>query len=65
MSQYKQHASPQNLHPVSVAKPMPIEESPEDLNSIREKIKTARAFLKVVEYPWGVEFDVVEAGGRR
>jgi len=64
MSQYK-HASPQNLHPLSVARPVPIEESPEDLDSIRESIKTGRAFLRVVEYPWGVEFDVVNVEGRQ
>jgi hypothetical protein len=53
------------LPSVSVTKPVPIEESPEDLDSVREKIKTGQAFLKVVEYPWGVEFDVISAGGRQ
>jgi len=64
MSQYKRVSS-LGLPSVSVTKPVPIEESPEDLDSVREKIKTGQAFLKVVEYPWGVEFDVISAGGRQ
>jgi len=49
---------------VSLTRPVSIEESMEDLDSIREKIRTGQAFLKVVQYPWGVEFDVcyVEGG---
>jgi len=43
---------------------VPIDSS-EDLDSIREKIRTGHAFLKVVEYPWGVEFDVVNVEGTR
>ena len=35
----------------------------DDINSISEKIGSGRAFLKVVAYPWGVEFEVCEAEG--
>jgi hypothetical protein len=62
MSQY-QHANTRNLASVSVTRPVPIDESPEDLDLIREKIRTGRAFLKVVEYPWGIEFDVINVEG--
>jgi len=64
MSQYK-HANTRSLASVSVTKPASIDESPEGLDSIRAKIRTGKAFLEVVEYPWGVEFDVVDAEGER
>jgi hypothetical protein len=35
----------------------------EDINSISEKIGSGRAFLKVVAYQWGVEFEICEAEG--
>jgi len=64
MSQYK-HANTRSLVSVSVTRPVSIDESPEDLDSIRGKIRTGKAFLKVVEYPWGVEFDVIDVEGTR
>jgi len=63
MSQY-QHANTRSLASVSMTRSVPIDSS-EDLDSIREKIRTGHAFLKVVEYPWGVEFDVVNVEGTR
>ena len=50
---------------VSVTRPVSIEESVENLDSIREEIRTGQAFLKVVQYPWGVEFDVCDVEGGR
>ena len=50
---------------VSVTRPVSIEESVDNLDSIREKIRTGQAFLKVVQYPWGVEFDVWNVEGGR
>jgi hypothetical protein len=35
----------------------------EDARSVSEQIGSGRAFLKVVAYPWGVEFDVCEVEG--
>jgi len=64
MSQYK-HASARSLASVSVTRPVPIDESPENLDSIREKIRTGQAILEVVAYPWGINFDVVNAEGRQ
>jgi len=58
MSQYK-HANTRSLASVSMTGPVPIDESPEDLDTIRGKIRAGQAFLKVVEYPWGIEIDVV------
>ncbi|HYA56115.1 MAG TPA: hypothetical protein VED22_04875 [Nitrososphaerales archaeon] len=64
LSQYMR-ANTQSLASVSVARQAPIGESPEDLDAIRERIRRGQALLKVVEYPWGVEFDVVNVEGRR
>jgi hypothetical protein len=61
MSKHEQTRTP-SLTSVRVAKRMPIE-AREDLESVREKIMAGQAFLRVVEYPWGVEFDVYETGG--
>jgi hypothetical protein len=63
MSQYEQ-ARKQSLASVWVARPVPIE-SQGDVESVHERIMAGRAFLKVVEYPWGIEFDVCDAEGRR
>lgn len=46
---------------VWVAKPRHVDEMEADVDSISERIGSGRAFLKVVAYPWGVEFDVCEA----
>jgi hypothetical protein len=34
----------------------------DDIDSLPDKITSGRTFLKVVAYPWGVEFDVCEGG---
>jgi hypothetical protein len=64
MSQHE-HANSRSQASVSLMRLEPIDERPEDLDSIREKIRMGQAFLKVVEYPWGVEFDVVSVEGRQ
>ena len=46
-----------------IAKPLHIEEIPEEINDLSDKISSGRTFLKVVAYPWGVEFDVCEGEG--
>ncbi len=46
-----------------VARPVPIDETPDDIDSIQERIRAGRAYLKVSEYPWGVEFDVCDVEG--
>jgi len=48
-----------------LTRPASIDNSSESLDSIRKKIRTGHAFLRVVEYPWGVEFDVVNVEGTR
>jgi hypothetical protein len=64
MSQHERSAT-QSLAPVWRAKPVPIDESLEDLEAVRQMIETGRAILEVVEYPWGVEFDVSEVRSQR
>jgi hypothetical protein len=41
-----------------IAKPLHIDEIQEGINDFPDKITSGRTFLKVVAYPWGVEFDV-------
>ena len=48
---------------VRVLRPGHIEGMEDAVDSISEKIGSGRAFLKVVAYPWGVEFDVCSAEG--
>ena len=62
MSQQQRMAA-RTLDSVRVTRPVPIE-GPEDLEAVRRSIESGRAFLRVVEYPWGVEFDVSEVEGR-
>ena len=50
---------------VWVADSTPIGEQDNDVSSAAERIKAGQAFLKVVAYPWGVEFDVCEKEGGR
>lgn len=54
------------MSPVSVmaTRPVPIDRE-DDVDSLREKIRSGRAYLKVSAYPWGVEFDVLEVEGSR
>lgn len=47
---------------VCVAEPMPIQKS-EDLDAVGQRIMGGQAYLKVVEYPWGLEFDICKAEG--
>jgi hypothetical protein len=47
---------------VWIAKPRHIDGA-EDVSSVSEEIGSGRAFLKVVAYPWGVEFDVCSKEG--
>jgi len=45
------------------AKPVHIEDMPEDSIPVSGKISSGQAFLKVVAYPWGVEFDICDGEG--
>jgi hypothetical protein len=48
-----------------VADPLHIDEIQEDVKDLPARINSGRTFLKVVAYPWGVEFDVCEGGEER
>ena len=43
-----------------VARPIHIQDVQEKINDLPDKLSSGRTFLKVVAYPWGVEFDVCE-----
>ena len=45
---------------VWIARPVPIDRRFDDIGLVRERIQAGQAYLKVVAYPWGVEFDVCE-----
>ena len=47
------------------APPLHIEDLSETVESLSDKIESGEAFLKVVAYPWGVEFDVCDSGVTR
>ena len=64
MTQYERADAPRSPM-VSVTRPVPLDEGREDLDAVREMIRTGQAFLKVVQYPWGVEFDVCDMEGRK
>ena len=63
MSQHERSAR-RSLASLQVAKLVPFE-GLEDLDTVRQMIENGRALLRVVEYPWGVEFDVSEVGSEK
>ena len=50
---------------VRLAKPVHVEDLADQAHTLSEKISSGQAFLKVVAYPWGVEFDVCDGGRPR
>jgi len=48
------------LNESQTVRSVPIEIAQGDIDSITEKIHSGKALLRVVAYPWGVEFDVCE-----
>lgn len=63
MSQHECIAA-RSLASAWVARPAAVDEGMGDLESVRRRIEAGHAFLKVVEYPWGVEFEVSEVGSQ-
>lgn len=51
-----QHQTDRSKEAVSV----PIDMMYDEIDSLPEKIRSGKAVLEVVAYPWGVEFDVCE-----
>ncbi len=49
---------------VQGTKPKHVEDMGEDVSKLSEMISSGRTFLKVVAYPWGVEFDVCDWEGQ-
>jgi hypothetical protein len=49
-------------HPVAIAEPAQLDGAPGGFDDAAAKIREGRAFLKVVAYPWGVDFDLCEVG---
>lgn len=60
-----EHANARSMASVSTWRSVRIDGISESLGSVLEEKSTGRTFLKVVEYPWGVEFDVVDVEGAR
>lgn len=54
------------MNELKMSQTRPVEELKDDMAAVSESIKSGRAFLKVVAYPWDVEFDVcdIEEGSR-
>lgn len=53
-----EHAKPRVQIAVRVDGPVPVDSGTCEGDSIQERISAGQAFLKVIEYPWGLEFDV-------
>ncbi len=47
---------------LNAGQPRPIE-ALEDVSYLSESIESGKAFLRVLAYPWGVEFDVCDVEG--
>jgi len=45
---------------LKTGRPVPVENLKDDVLSLTDKIRSGEAFLKVVAYPWGVEFDLCD-----
>ena len=60
--QYSQAGVPASIW---VAESRPVDMAEDDTGGLSEEIGSGRAFLKVVAYPWGVEFEVIEREGGR
>ena len=45
---------------VGLAKPVHVEDFADQAHALSEKIRSGQVFLKVVAYPWGVEFYVCD-----
>ena len=46
---------------VWLARPVHVDAFSEKAGSLQGKLSSGRAFLKVVAYPWGLEFDVCDS----
>jgi hypothetical protein len=57
-----EHATVKVPASVWLARPRHIDELSEEVDALPQKVASGAAFLKVVAYPWGVEFDVCDAG---
>lgn len=44
------------------ATPVPVDERAVQDGSLQSRIRSGQAYLKVVAYPWGVEFEVLPEG---
>ena len=44
------------------SKPVPIEDVADSIDKVADSIRAGRSLLKVVTYPWGVEFEVCRLG---
>jgi hypothetical protein len=47
------------------AKPSHLEDLSDQIGPVSKRLTSGEAFLKVVAYPWGVEFDVCDGEGEK
>lgn len=47
-----------------LSRPIQVEDLSDRMDEVAEKVRSGDAQLRVVAYPWGVEFDLVEGGLR-
>jgi hypothetical protein len=62
LAEYAMRKASESTRP---ARTVPIDEVQGDMESLRKRIQSGRAYLRVVAYPWGVEFEVCDWGDTR
>ena len=65
MSKQIEYATAEVPSSVWLAKPVRVEDLADKAGSLQGKVSSGSAFLKVVAYPWGLEFDVCDTEAER
>jgi hypothetical protein len=59
------HGTVEASTPVWVVEPSHIEDLVDGADDLVRKKRSGRTFLRIVAYPWGVEFDIHDVEGGR
>jgi len=62
---FTQYVTSKTSESTRPARTVPIDEVPGDMDSLRRRIQSGQAYLRVVAYPWGVEFEVCDRGDKK
>ena len=62
---FTQYVTGETSDPAGPVRTVPIDQIKGDMDSLRKRIQSGQAYLRVVAYPWGVEFEVCDRGDKR